>query len=204
MDAHRRIDPDDALMIERLRAGEPEAWSDFIARYRRLMWSAIHRSNVRYSAGWDESAMEDLYEESLYKLLRRDGKALASWQGRCSLETWIYRIVRNVCIDHLRRESRRPTAAEFEEERAAVPADGGPTSREDSDGDLRLSLEQAMSSALDARETLAVKLIYFEGFTYREVAERFDMSVGAISGYVYRALAKLRDSGQLDREWGGW
>lgn len=205
MDAHRRIDPEDALMIERLRSGESEAWRDFVGRYRRLIWSAIHRSNSRYGAGWDESTMDDLYEESLFKLLRNNGKALASWRGRCKLETWIYRIVRNVCVDHLRREYRRLPSAEFQDERKdGTHGDGEQDGSGTGDADLRLTLEQTMAEALEPREALAVKLIYFEGFTYREVADRFDMTVGAMSGYVYRALAKLRESGQLQREWGGW
>ncbi|MFH1502926.1 MAG: sigma-70 family RNA polymerase sigma factor [Candidatus Eisenbacteria bacterium] len=199
-----RIAPRDAVLIERLRAGESKAWQEFIERYRRLMWSAIHRSNARYAAGWDESAMEDLFEESLLKLLRANGKALRSWKGRCKLETWIYRIVRNVCIDYLRRESRRSGPAAFEEERADGGREGELSgSAEASTADLRLSLEQAMESALDAREAVMVRLIYFEGFTYREVAERFGMTVGAMSGFVYRALAKLRESGRLERDWGG-
>jgi RNA polymerase sigma-70 factor (ECF subfamily) len=199
-----RIAPEDAVLIDRLRRGESDAWREFIERYRRLIWSAIHRSNARYSAGWDESAMEDLFEESLLKLLRANGKALKSWQGRCRLETWIYRIVRNVCIDYLRKESRRGAAAELNEE-VAEADDAISHSHRDGVGatDLRLSLEQAMKSSLEPREVMAVRLIYFEGLTYREVADRLGMTVGAMSGYVYRALAKLRESGQLSRDWGG-
>jgi RNA polymerase sigma factor (sigma-70 family) len=63
--------------------------------------------------------------------------------------------------------------------------------------DLRISLEQAIERALSPREAVVVRLIYFEGLTYREVAERFGMSVGAMSGFVYRALAKLRRDGGL-------
>lgn len=204
VDARGTIEPEQALLIERLRKGDSDAWQDFIERYRRLIWSSIHRANARYDAGWDESAMEDLFEESLLKLLRADGRALASWKGRCKLETWIYRIVRNVCIDHLRKDSRRASSAELLEERArraAFAEAGAPT--EDRSADLRLSLEQAIASSLEPREALVVQLIYFEGFTYKEIAERFGMTVGAMSGFVYRALAKLRQSGQIERHWGG-
>ena len=57
------------------------------------------------------------------------------------------------------------------------------------------------ASGASGREALAVKLIYFEGFTYREVAERMGLSVGAMSGLVYRALAKLREDGGVARHW---
>jgi len=186
---------DAAALVSRLTAGDPEAWETFVARYRRLVYSAIHRVNGRYTAGWDEGDMEELFEEAIYKLLRRDGRALRSWRGQCKLETWIYRIVRNVCIDALRKRSRRPDGEELD----AEPDRPVPAPDQSERTDLRMSLEQAIDRVLSAREALAVRLIYFEGFTYREVADRLDTSVGAMSGLVYRALAKLKDEGGIGR-----
>jgi RNA polymerase sigma-70 factor (ECF subfamily) len=136
--------------------------------------------------------MEEVFEEVLWKLLRRRGRALASWKGDCKLETWIYRIVRNVCIDRLRSAGRRGEAPELPEGRGEAAAPSGAAS-----ADLRISLEQAIERALSPREAVAVRLIYFEGLTYREVAQRFGMSVGAMSGFVFRALGKLRRDGGL-------
>ena len=188
-------------MIDRLCAGDPGAWSEFIERYRRLIYSAIHRANCRYGAEWDETVLDELFEEAIYKLLRQNGRALRSWKGQCKLETWIYRIVRNICIDRLRKEGRRGEVPELEDgsSGAAGPGDAAASGRENRD--LRISLEQAIDRALTTREALAVKLIYFEGFTYREVAERLDLTVGAMSGLVYRALAKLRGEGGVARYW---
>jgi len=186
-------------MIDRLCAGDPDAWSDFIERYRRLIFSAIHRANGRFGAEWDDTVLDELFEEALYKLLRDNGKALRSWKGDCKLETWVYRIVRNVCIDRLRKEGRRREVAEPEGGMGELRGAAQP--RKERDSDLRISLEQAIDRALSDREAVAVKLIYFEGFTYREVAERMGLSVGAMSGLVYRALAKLREDGGVARHW---
>jgi RNA polymerase sigma-70 factor (ECF subfamily) len=191
LDTRAKIEPDVALMIDELRTGDSEAWAEFIRRYRTLIYAAIHRTNARFAAGWDETVLEEMFEEALFKLLRDRAKALASWKGRCKLETWIYRIVRNVCIDYLRRESRRSGNSDLVEE--SVDSAAG----DRSSADLRLSLEQAMDSVLTPRESIAVRLIYFEGFTYREVGERLGMTVGAVSGLVYRALARLRRDGGL-------
>lgn len=186
-------------MIERLCSGDSDAWSEFIERYRRLIYSAIHRTNGRFGAEWDETVLDELFEETVYKLLRQNGRALRSWKGKCKLETWIYRITRNVCIDRMRKDGRRGEVAELEEGSRGIPEpDGasGPANR-----DLRLSLEQAIADHLTDREALAVRLIYFEGFTYREVADRLGTSVGAMSGLVFRALAKLRSDGGVTRHW---
>lgn len=200
MTAHGGCDPRDSLMIDRLCAGDSDAWSEFIERYRRLIYSAIHRANGRFGAEWDDTVLDELFEEALYKLLRHDGRALRSWKGDCKLETWIYRIVRNVCIDRLRKEGRRREVAEPDGEKGAARSAGTERGR-GVDSDLRISLEQAIETALSDREALAVKLIYFEGFTYREVADRMGLSVGAMSGLVFRALAKLRTDGGVARFW---
>ncbi len=188
-------------MIDRLCSGDPDAWSEFIERYRRLIYSAIHRANVRFGADWDETALDELFEETVYKLLRQNGRALRSWRGKCRLETWIYRIARNVCIDRLRKDGRRGEVAELEEGSRGVPRPGHDGGSGAANRDLRMSLEQAIDRALTEREALVVKLIYFEGFTYREVAERLGTSVGAMSGLVFRALAKLRSDGGVTRHW---
>jgi RNA polymerase sigma factor (sigma-70 family) len=190
--AHRKVDAEVARMIERLARGDSAAWTDFVDRYRRLIYGAIHRANERFDAGWDETSMEEIFEEVLWKLLRRRGKALASWKGDCKLETWIYRIVRNACIDRLRAAGRRHESSGDEIGRTAPP---GPST--EARTDLRISLEQAMGRVLSPREAVAIKLIYFEGLTYREVAERFGMTVGAMSGFVFRALNKLKRDGGL-------
>jgi len=182
-------------LIRRLSEGDADAWEEFVERYRRVVYGAIHRANARFGAGWDDIAMEEVFEDVLFKLLRRRGRALTSWRGRCKFETWIYRIVRNVCIDRIRKEARRAETGGLEDGGHAV-AEGG---FHLTDVDLRLSLEQSMERALSPREALAIRLIYFEGFTYRQAAAHLGMSIGAMSGFVYRALGKLRRDGGLDQ-----
>jgi len=196
-----KIDADVARMIERLRAGDSDTWAEFVTRYRKLIYSAIVRANARFDADWDETAMEEIFEEAIYKFLRRNGRALATWKGDCKLETWIYRIVRNVCIDSLRKRSRRRECDEVEENREEPKAGGTGSPERIGNRDLRMSLEQAIARALSSREAVVVKLIYFEGFTYREVAEQLGTSVGAMSGLVFRALAKLRQESGVSRYW---
>jgi RNA polymerase sigma-70 factor (ECF subfamily) len=196
-----KSDADVSRMIARLRRGESDAWREFVERYRRLIMSAIVRANSRFHAEWDETTMEEVFEDALFKLLRNEGKALASWKGQCRLETWIYRIVRNVCIDRLRKRSRRREREGLEDHPESLAFSDVKATSDFANRELRLSLEQVIERALSSREAIVVRLIYFEGYTYREVAERLDMSVGAMSGFVYRALRKLRESGGLSRHW---
>ncbi len=197
----RKTDTDISRLITRLRRGESDAWKEFVERYRRLMMSAIVRANARFHAEWDETTMEEIFEDAIFKLLRNEGKALASWKGQCRLETWIYRIVRNVCIDRLRKRTRRREREGLEDRPEGLTLADHKATSDFARRELRLSLEQVIQRALSSREAVAVRLIYFEGYTYREVAGHLGMSVGAMSGFVYRALGKLRESGGLSRHW---
>ncbi|MFH1689421.1 MAG: RNA polymerase sigma factor [Candidatus Eisenbacteria bacterium] len=201
MTARDGTDPRVNRMIDRLCSGDSDVWSEFIERYRRLIYSAIHRANGRFGAEWDETVLDELFEDAVYKLLRQNGRALRSWKGKCKLETWIYRIARNACIDRMRKDGRRGEVAELEEGSRGVPRLGQDDGSRATNTDLRISLEQAIDRSLSDREALAVKLIYFEGFTYREVADRLGTTVGAMSGLVFRALAKLRSDGGVARHW---
>src|SRR5438876_822271 len=46
----------------------------------------------------------DVYQEAFLKVYRN----LHRFRFECSFYTWLYRIVTNVCLDHLRRRQARP------------------------------------------------------------------------------------------------
>src|ERR1700735_428656 len=89
---------DDKLLIERAQSGERAAFDELVHRYDRdvlrLALSVLHSS---------EDA-RDVYQESFLKIYRN----LHRFRSECSFYTWIYRIVTNVCLDHLRRRRSRP------------------------------------------------------------------------------------------------
>src|SRR5579872_4778768 len=89
---------DDKLLIERAQAGERQAFEELVHRYdREVLRLAMH---ILRSA---EDA-RDVYQESFLKIYRN----LNRFRADCSFHTWMYRIVTNVCLDHLRRRRSRP------------------------------------------------------------------------------------------------
>lgn len=150
-------------------------------------------------------AMETLYQlwaPRLSAVLRRAGIAPAEvadvlqiifveiWQKashyrveRGTVGTWLYRIARNRTIDYLRRHP--PHALPAEEVGPDVPV------LADSDQDLQIDLKDAMGR-LNAREKALLELIYYGGFTQREVAQAWGVPVGTVKSWGHRALAKLR------------
>src|SRR5665213_932379 len=87
--------PDDRLLIERAQGGDSEAFEELVHRYDRdvlrIALNVLHRT---------EDA-RDVYQEAFLKIY----KNLSRFRFECSFYTWMYRVVTNVCLDHLRKRS---------------------------------------------------------------------------------------------------
>ncbi|MFK7988347.1 MAG: RNA polymerase sigma factor [Sandaracinaceae bacterium] len=125
---------------------------------------------------------EDLSQDVFAKAFR----ALPKFRGEASVRTWILRITRNACIDHLRAKKREPWSTEDEPD--AVPVD------EPSVADL-LSRRESITRALDAleeNERALVVLRFGHGLGYPELADAFGLKPGTVRMRVSRALTKMR------------
>jgi RNA polymerase sigma-70 factor (ECF subfamily) len=88
----------DAILIDRIRAGQPEAWQELIARFegRLLAYveARLHRRDVA----------EDVVQETLIGLLT----SLPNYDSARPLESYLFSIAAHKLTDHLRRQGRRP------------------------------------------------------------------------------------------------
>lgn len=88
----------DRKLISRIRSGDSDAWNDLIARYEgRLLAFVDSRLSNR-------SASEDIVQEAFVGFLN----SLPNYDGRRSLESYLFSICAYKLTDHLRREGRRP------------------------------------------------------------------------------------------------
>src|ERR1700676_5194623 len=89
---------DDRMLIERAQAGDGAAFEALVGRYDRQ----VLRLALNVLGGAEDA--RDVYQESFLKIYRN----LHRFRFECSSYTWMYRIVTNVCLDHLRRRRSRP------------------------------------------------------------------------------------------------
>lgn len=152
-----------------------------------------HHSRVHslcYRMTGDASVADDLVQESFLRVFRYAD----SFAQRAAFTTWLYRLARNVCLQHLEAESRRRTrleraASEQRTDRGMQPPAEPPM---DEVTDPRLAaLRQALYAlAPDKREVLV--LSRYEGLSYAEIAEVCETTVGAIKVRAHRAMRELR------------
>jgi RNA polymerase sigma factor (sigma-70 family) len=88
----------DSLLIQRIRQGESDAWSDLISRYEgRLL--AFVESRLKH-----RGASEDIVQEAFIGFLN----SLPNYDGKRPLESYLFSIAAHKLTDYLRREGRRP------------------------------------------------------------------------------------------------
>lgn len=91
------VDPGEAL-VERVRAGDPAAFTDLFRSYRGLVWRVLR--HLLY----DDPELEDVVQLTFVEVHR----SLPSFEGRSRLSSWITRVALHVGYHHLRRKKSRP------------------------------------------------------------------------------------------------
>src|SRR5580693_5491143 len=89
---------DEKALVERAQEGNQAAFEELVHRYdREVLRLALNLTRRAEDA-------RDVYQEAFLKAY----KNLHRFRFECSFYTWLYRIVTNVCLDHLRRRQARP------------------------------------------------------------------------------------------------
>jgi RNA polymerase sigma-70 factor (ECF subfamily) len=134
-------------------------------------------------------SVEDLAQQVFIKMIR----ALNGLQAPAQFESWLFRLARNTCIDHLRRQKLRSIFLPFAVEHEEVPEPPGAVDTEELDA-LRHALEQ-----LRPQDRALLALVQ-EGRSHAEIAETLGTSVAAVKARLHRAREQLRKSYQSDDE----
>ena len=182
---------DDTLLIRQAQMGDAAAFEGLVRQYDR----AVLRLAVHLTGSQEDG--QDIYQEAFLRAYIN----LNSFRFECSFYTWIYRIVTNLCLDHLRKRSSRArdltttVSADGEEEQVLdrLPDQRAGTSPERSmmSRELRAFIRRAMER-LSPRERVVFELKHYHGLRLRTVAGILNTSEGTIKNTLFRATHKLR------------
>ncbi len=164
-------------LVESCRRGERDAMRALFEAYKDKVYSIA----LRFSG--DPSTAMDMAQDAFLKLF----SAIRDFRGNSSLDTWIYRIVVNSCLDHKRRVWRLiPLADEF----VATLRASGDSLTEAMKSEVRDRIWSAVNElAPDLR--IAIVLRYTEGLSYAEIAEVLGAAEGTIASRLSRAHKEL-------------
>src|SRR3954469_4081597 len=101
------VDQTDAQLVSRRRAGEPEAWNEFVERFSRYVYAICSRG-FRLA----QHDAEDVFQEVFARAFER----LSELRSDDAVRPWLAQLTRRLCIDRLRLNARdMPSEAELDE-----------------------------------------------------------------------------------------
>ncbi|MBB6427342.1 RNA polymerase sigma factor [Sphingopyxis sp. JAI128] len=129
------------------------------------------------------SDADDLCQAAIERAL----KSQDQWQAGTRLDSWMYRITRNLWIDERRAAGRRGVHAPIDESVTQIAGDGA---AEVEAGALRGDVGGAMARLPDEQREV-VLLILVEGYAYREAADILDVPIGTVTSRLARGRETL-------------
>jgi RNA polymerase sigma-70 factor (ECF subfamily) len=174
----------DELMVARAKRGDSAAFEALVAPFeRRIYLTCLKLMGNEQDAG-------DCAQEALLRAYR----AMASYRSEARLETWLYRIAYNICLDALRRRKRiKAESLEALSENGFAPEDKGQTPYSALEQKERIAaLKKGLDKLPEDMRTVLL-LSQVEDMGYDEIAEITNTPVGTVKSRINRARLKLKE-----------
>jgi RNA polymerase sigma-70 factor (ECF subfamily) len=181
---------DEAALIRAAQRGDQDAFEQLVRAYDQ----SVLRLAMHLVRGAEDA--RDVYQEAFLRVY----KNLHSFRFDCSFRTWLYRIVTNLCLDHLRKQKVRS------EEPAAVTVGDGlldrtenlAEGRGEADPERRL-LSQELGARIEEvlrgltpRERAVFELRHYQGLRLKAIGEVLGTSEEAAKNCLFRVTQKMR------------
>ena len=181
---------DEAGLIRAAQAGDEQAFEQLVHSYDQSVL------RLAYNLLRSQEDARDIYQEAFLRVHRN----LHAFRFDCSFHTWLYRIVTNLCLDHLRKrkvrkeESSIVETAEGPRDRiSTIPESGatGDPERHMLSSELRTRLNRGMEQ-LTPRERTVFEMRHHQGMRLRAIGEILGTSEEAAKNCLFRATQKMR------------
>jgi len=181
---------EDDELIRAAQKGDRSAFDSLVRRYdRSVLRLALHMLG-------NEQDAQDVHQDAFIKAYRH----LSNFRFECSFYTWLYRIVTNLCLDQLRRRSRREDPSTVDDgsgesiDLLANLTDGRASANPARELE-RKTMSAAIMSALDEltpRERTVFELKHYQGLKLRTIGEMLSTTEETAKNTLFRATRKLR------------
>lgn len=159
--------------IELVKKGDKEAFRVIVSQYmQRAYYIALGFVHNHQDA-------LDISQESFVKAFRK----IKTFNTQKPFFPWFYRLLKNLCLDHLKKRSR---LKEIPLEEIQV------LSGEKEDKDMKEVLWRGIER-LPFEQREVVVLRYFQQFSYKEIAEVTEKSIGTVMSSLFYAKKRLKE-----------
>jgi RNA polymerase sigma-70 factor, ECF subfamily len=181
----------DAELIRGAQRGDRAAFEELVRQYdQAVLRLALHLTGSEQDA-------RDIYQDAFLKAYRN----LGSFRFECSFYTWIYRIVTNLCLDHLRKRQVRkedaPVVTDSDGteysiiDQVADDRSGASPERDLMRRELGSRIGRALTK-LTPRERMVFAMKHYQGLKLRTIGEALNTTEETAKNTLFRATQKLR------------
>ncbi len=159
-------------ILEAVQKGDKEAYGLIVKRY---MHSAYY---IALGFVHNQQDALDISQDAFVKAFRK----IKSYKTERPFFPWFYRLMKNLCIDHLKRKRRM----------GEVPLkDTKVLDEEQEDREMKEALWRGIRELpFDQREVIILR--YFRQMSYQEIAELICRPIGTVMSSLYYAKKKLK------------
>lgn len=181
---------DETALIRAAQAGDRAAFEQLVRAYDQ----SVLRLAMNLLRSTEDA--QDVYQEAFLRVYRN----LDKFRFDCSFHTWLYRIVTNLCLDHMRKRKVR------REEPTIMTTQDGPLDRMDAvaeervdgdpqrfllSGELRKRVKETLAG-FTPRERMVFELRHYQGLRLRRIGEILGTTEEAAKNCLFRATQKMR------------
>ncbi|GIX48426.1 MAG: RNA polymerase subunit sigma-24 [Candidatus Tectimicrobiota bacterium] len=170
--------PADAALMQRVVAGDAEAFAQLVRRYEHPLYNYLRRMVQ------DEALAADLLQETWLRLFQHAHR----YDPARPLSTWLFAIAYHSCLDALRQRQRRQVVTSA----AAAPGPADPQ-RALLAQEAQAAVRAAVASLPPAQRAVLL-LRHYHGLSYQEIAAVVQCPVGTVKSRLHHALRHLQQT----------
>lgn len=188
-------EPTDEVLVARYQGGDRAALTALVRRHQSALFNFALR-NVR-----ERTAAEDIVQEAFVRVAQSAG----DFKADARFTTWVYTIVRNLCIDQLRKASHRRHRS-LDEARRGDEGDGPTLGEQTADPAVRADVERT-AAGTELRDRIAAALeelpddqreVYLmrevSNLRFREIAVILGIPENTVKSRMRYALERLQEA----------
>ncbi len=176
----------DNILIQQYLKGDNESFEILLTKYKQRIYSFI------YSKIKDRDIADDVFQDTFIKVIQTLKKGAYNEEGR--FVSWVMRIAHNLIIDHFRRQQRMPMYDTYDHEQDVFYRLSEPSKNiEDMIIDTQIKSDiTALMLELPENQYEVLKMRLFQDMSFKEIAERTNVSINTSLGRMRYGLINLR------------
>lgn len=173
----------DILLVNRFKKGDESAFTELVNRYKEKIYYLAYKMTNEHATSLDIS------QQAFIKAHR----SIHWFWGKSSFYSWLYRITVNLCLNHIKKETRLKEVPldEHIEIKQHIDWQNNPDKALENK-ELQENLKKAIDS-LPPRQKAVFVLHHQEGLTHKEIASVLGCTIGNVKANHFHALKKLRE-----------